>query len=606
MADAAADYLRTLHTSDRARAAAWDAVYAADDADAQRRLKELPFSDDVRADLWDIRQGASVSGGSAPQAATAEQFMDPSQVPQGSALRRFVGNVAEQLNPITAAKGIYQAVSDPRATINNLIDAQAQQFSQAGQAFTEGRMSEALGHGMAGVLPVIGPAAAGAGEQIASGDVAGGLGTGLGLMAATVGPRAKTVAKETVRIGSEIAPKAAARVAGWAERGAAERVADVMSPKVGPNKTRFGNQAEKVAPAVARDLATDGAPLTREGFRTQIQGKLAEAEAGLDAAADARNATAPIETRTIIDALREKRRQLTAEAVQADRRYPQYEGSARVARAGDEFQASGAVGTADVSPHQRGYRTLEEQGQFTSEPRRSGVAMGADVVPGPNAGRVAVIDQAIAELEALGPVARYEPLRRIRQAYDGPAKAVYSPAMTADYLKAQGGKLGAADVTGVLRDTLAKADPQTAAANAAYHIYRTADDVLEATREVERTRPRVGRQIMARMTGVLMGGQAAGTTGAVAGYLGGPLLDQALASGATTQLKTAAALQRLADVIRGGDVEQVAVLTTRLQRELQAAGRATRTTPIQIHEAAQTATKTAERPEDRPPALAQR
>lgn len=580
MADAAADYLRTLHTSDRARAAAWDAVYAADDADAQRRLKELPFSDDVRADLWDIRSGASVSGGSAPQAATAEQFMDPSQVPQGSALRRFVGNVAEQLNPITAAKGIYQAVSDPRATINNMIDAQAQQFSQAGQAFSEGRLSEAIGHGAAGVLPVIGPAAAGAGEQIATGDVAGGLGTGLGLMAATVGPRAKTVAKETVRIGSEIAPKTAARVAGWAERGAADRVADVMSPKVGPNKTRFGNQAEKVAPAVARDLAKDGAPLTREGLHADMSARRAQAEQALDAAHDTRFKADTFETAPIIADLRAQRRRFTAEAV---------EGS-RVPRAERERVSS----------------ILDERGQPVRVRESVDTPIGEDVVPRPNAARVAQIDQAIAELRQLGPVARYDDIRTVRQAYDGPAKAVYVPSMTADYLTAQGGKLGAADVTGVLREHLAKWDPQTAAANAGYHIYRTADDVLEATREVERTRPRVGRQIMARMTGVLMGGQAAGTAGAVAGYLGGPLLDQALASGATTQLKTAAALQRLADVIRRGDVEQVAVLTSRLQRELQAAGRATRTTPIQIHEAGQAATRTAESPEDRPPALAQR
>src|SRR5207247_10371873 len=118
--------------------------------------------------------------------------------------------------------------------------------------------------------------------------------------------------------------------------------------------------------------------------------------------------------------------------------------------------------------------------------------LGADVVPGPNAARVAVIDQAVDELRQLGPEARYEPIRRIRQAYDSQAKTVYSPSVTADYLKAHGGKLGAADGTGTLREGLARWDPKTAAANSQYSLYRTANDVLEATAEVERTRPKVG------------------------------------------------------------------------------------------------------------------
>lgn len=58
MPDPVADYLRTLNTSNRARAAAWDAVYSAkDDAQAQQMLQALPFSNEVRAQLWDARKG---------------------------------------------------------------------------------------------------------------------------------------------------------------------------------------------------------------------------------------------------------------------------------------------------------------------------------------------------------------------------------------------------------------------------------------------------------------------------------------------------------------------------------------------------------------------
>lgn len=580
MADPAEDYLRTLNTSQRVRAAAWDAVYAADDADAQQRLAQLPFSQDVKADLWEIRNGASVSGGSAPTPARAEDFMDaPSAAPDGSALRRFVVNAGEQLNPVAAVKGVVNAVRHPVETATNLWNAQADQFAKARELYQQGRGTEAAGHLAAGVIPVIGPAAAAAGEQMASGDVAGGLGAGVGLMAATVGPRARTVAKEVVQGASRLAPKTAARVATVAEQGAAARVADVMSPKVGPNKTRFGNKAERVAPQLAKDLATDGAPWTREGFHAQVSAKLEGAKAGLEQAADARLAGRAFETQPILDDLVARRRALTAEAV---------DGS-RVAR----------VETERTSP------ILDARGGPISvtEPRTQRI--GHDVVPQHNRVRVAEIDRAIQEVQALGPLARYESLRRIRQSYDGPAETVYSPSMTADYLKAQGGKLGAADVSGVLREHLARFDPDTAAANAEFSLYKNSADVLEATREVERTRPRVGRLIANRIFGTVTGGQAAGTAGAVAGYVGAPLLDAGTAMGATTKLKVAALQQQLATAIRQANVQQVNVLASRLERELASVRRASRTVPIQAQQVREAATTTAGSPEDRPPALAQ-
>lgn len=59
--DPVADFLRSLNTSDRARAAAWDAVHTvSDDAAAEQLLRQLPFSDEVRARLWDARQGKPI------------------------------------------------------------------------------------------------------------------------------------------------------------------------------------------------------------------------------------------------------------------------------------------------------------------------------------------------------------------------------------------------------------------------------------------------------------------------------------------------------------------------------------------------------------------
>jgi hypothetical protein len=577
MPDPVADYLRSLNTSDRARAAAWDAAYAADDADAQRRLGVLPFSPDVKAAIWDLRQGGTLTGTpQTPTPATAEQFMDPAPAaPQGSATSRFVSGAAEMLNPIAMAQGAYQAVRHPIDTAGAILSQQGEQLRKGADAFQQGRYTEAAGHGAAGLMPLIGPAAAESGEQIAAGDIAGGLGKGAGLLA----PLAAADAVRGVRAVSS--PAAREATAAWLDSGAHARVEDVIAPKVGANKVRFGNQAERVAPHLARDMTADGAPLTREGLHGQVGARLQQAEEGLDAAADQRLAARTFQTQPLIDGLLERRKALTAEAVDANRPLPQYTGSAvRGARSPNEFnvrpdtpRADTGMRPEDVPLPQRGYRTLQD-GAFASEPSRSGVPIGHDVVPGPNAARVAVIDQAISELRQLGPVTRYEPIRRIRQAYDGPAKAVYNPSMTADYLKAQGSKLGAADVTGALRDHLAQWDPQTAAANAEYSVYRSANDVLQATAETERTRPRVGRAIIARLTGTILGQQAAGAGGAVAGYIGGPLVDSALASGFTTKLKTARLMTKLADAIRGGDMDRVTGLSTLIQRELRTVGAA--------------------------------
>jgi hypothetical protein len=438
-----------------------------------------------------------------PQAST--QTGATENTPQGSALGRFVGGVAEVLNPVEIAKGVYQTARHPIDTVAALSAAQtaeadkAREIAQSAQGI--GDYSRAAGHAVAAALPILGPIAAQAGERIGAGDIAGGLGMATGLLAPMGAPAAARGAARVAR--------AVPAVSEMLEGGAAARVADVMAPKVGANKVRFGNMAEKVAPVLAKELAGDGAPITRTGFHQQIGAKLAEAEQALDAAADARLQTRTFSVKDILSGLEAKRAELTAKAV----------------------------------------------------------GRGKDVVPAPNAARVAVIDRAIKEIRQVrGPFVQYEPIRTMRQAYDGPAKAIYSPAVTPDFLKAKGHALGSADVASVLREELAKWDPQTAEANARYSLYRTADDVLSATAEVERTRPKVGRQIMARLTGAVIGGEAGGAPGAVAGYVFGPAVDAALTSGFTTQLKTAALMQRLATAIRSGDVGRVHSLTATLKR----------------------------------------
>jgi hypothetical protein len=458
----------------------------------------------------------------------------PEPVNLNSSLRRTVTNFGRMVNPINLAEGAVEAIASPIQTVKNVWGQMGDQATKAREAFGEGRYSEAVGHGLASSVPIIGPAAAGVGEQIAEGDVAGGLGAAAGL-AAVSSPSAISA---TARGARNIVPAGAReRMASALDRGAADRVTSVMVPEVGPNKVRFGNRAAEIAPELSNRGTARG--WTREGFHERVKESLASAEAKLDEAANARLSALSFDTKPIIEALKQRRARLTAEAV---------EGS-------------------------QNPRTLQERVSNIVDPSGKPVVvedalrrpLGKDVVPAPNRARVAQIDQAIAELEALGPRARYEAIRRIRESYDGPAKTVYNQSMTADFLAKKGESLGAADVTGVLREKLGAFDPNTAAANAEYSLFRTADDVLTATAEIERVRPKVGRRIMARLTGTLGGGHVAGAEGAVAGFFLAPVMEAASGAGLTTKLKTAQIMTNLAKAIRKGDEGRAALLISQLR-----------------------------------------
>jgi len=96
--------------------------------------------------------------------------------PQGSAVGRFFSGVGEMLNPVTVAEGLYTAVRHPVDTVSALASAQVNEGRKALQDARSGHVSEAIGHGAAAVLPVLGPMAASIGEQAGTGDIAGAAG----------------------------------------------------------------------------------------------------------------------------------------------------------------------------------------------------------------------------------------------------------------------------------------------------------------------------------------------------------------------------------------------------------------------------------------------
>ena len=444
------------------------------------------------------------------------QLEDESTAPEGSAVSRFASGVWENVNPVTIVKGIGQAVTDPVGTAGALWDAQKGEWVKAKDLAASGHYSEAAGHGAAAITPLIGPMAARAGETIKSGNVAGGLGQAVGLLA-PIG------VKPALRVTRAALPTAATgRVAGQLQRAAEGKITATIAPQLGSNKIRFGNDAREVAPRLVAEPGMGAASVER--FTAKVGEKLTSAEQLLDEATDARLEALTFDTAPIRDAIVAKRRALTSEAVKASD-YPR-------------TFAPDATG--------RG-----------AGPK----AVGQDVVARPHAARVAVLDQALEELDQLGPKVSYEAIKRLRQAYDVEAKAVYHPSMTADFLKAQGGKYGSADVAGAYREHLGKWDPATAAANAEYAYWRKTSDVLQALEETELGRAKVGRALVAKMTGGLVGtaagGAVGGAIGATAGAAAGAFLtglaEAAIGAGPTAQITVARQMARLAAALRKGD-----------------------------------------------------
>lgn len=155
--------------------------------------------------------GEDVSGLMPAIGADVSHLMDaspaqPAAAPDSSSFVdgavNFVKGFAHSVDPRPALKLLYDTAQgmagvsqgrpgDAQAFMDDLKGlgkAQIDQFTKAKQAYHEGRISEAVGHTIAGALPLVGPAAANAGEKIGAGNVAEGLGEGAGLIAGMKAP----------------------------------------------------------------------------------------------------------------------------------------------------------------------------------------------------------------------------------------------------------------------------------------------------------------------------------------------------------------------------------------------------------------------------------
>ena len=103
------------------------------------------------------------------------------KVAEGSgAISRFASGAWENLNPVTAVQGIYQAVRHPLDTASAIKQNTQAEWAKAGQAYEAGNLDEAANRAVA-AIPLVGPMIDQVGTKLREGDYAGAVGNVIGL-----------------------------------------------------------------------------------------------------------------------------------------------------------------------------------------------------------------------------------------------------------------------------------------------------------------------------------------------------------------------------------------------------------------------------------------
>ena len=178
----------------------------------------------------------------------------PPAAPDAPALKRLAGGFWQVVNPLSTIA----ALAQPWKTVPALVNAQIGEFKKAGEragaareAFGSGGQGstkvgllnavEAFGHGVAGMVPILGPALAGASEDVAD-DPAKGTGELLGMAAggALSKPLARGVASTSRSTGNWLWRKASS---GTGDKAVADTV---LRLKVGPLTPEKNLQLERM------------------------------------------------------------------------------------------------------------------------------------------------------------------------------------------------------------------------------------------------------------------------------------------------------------------------------------------------------------------------
>lgn len=152
---------------------------------------------------------------------------------------RFLSNLGEQINPVTIVKGLANTALHPIDTASVILSAANDQRLKAHEEFDKGHWGQGVARSVAAAIPILGPVAAEAGEQIGSGDIAGGLGKATGIIAPIVAARA---------IGKSTPAKAAVK----ADRLRREAEGLVSDRVLAPANPKYKVPAQKVAPELLK------------------------------------------------------------------------------------------------------------------------------------------------------------------------------------------------------------------------------------------------------------------------------------------------------------------------------------------------------------------
>lgn len=378
--------------------------------------------------------------------------------------------------------------------------AQQQQYEQALEALQAGDYAAGLGHGLAWLTPLLGPAAAQAVETAQAGDYARASGQAVGLLAPMKLPArlgGRTVAGTMAQGAGELLGEAGTRLADAGVR----KYAKELTPQVGREKLRFAEMAKRAAPVLAREKGFGA--LTSEG---------------------------------LYDKIAEARFQRRIELNQA------YQGV----------------------PKTRAYPTapiLKRLDEAIKKLQIRGMGANAGTIdPVTRAERIRTLRIARRQVQQLGNLINIDNLRSLATAFQEGGEAAYTPNIVSDYLKARGKGMGWADAGRAVREFLVEREPQTRVANARFSIIEAASDAMEAFRDTEFVRPARGRTYTAGIIGGLAGHGMGGASETLMGAAIAMMVAKVEHS-ATGQITLARTLTRVGDLVRRGrQAEAVALL----------------------------------------------
>jgi hypothetical protein len=191
------------------------------------RYGQSSVADTSKKRLAGIKAGADLPPGMTPDQLEGGFWQGVSNtLPSWDGVKQ-VGKVAGVAGPIEQGKAFLDVVKNAASAAND-------QRKKALASLGRGDLVEGGGHALAAAIPVLGPAAAQAGEKIADGEIAEGLGEGAGLVAGVFAPRAA----------GQAAGKVARPVADALDRSAVSQYTKALG----------GNKYQKATRDVAQEL----------------------------------------------------------------------------------------------------------------------------------------------------------------------------------------------------------------------------------------------------------------------------------------------------------------------------------------------------------------